>query len=56
MYSKFSFGEVYRRICGRKFNFTATHDRQNIVLQQWKGYTKTSGSLAATKFDYIVSL
>ena len=24
LYSKFSFGEVYRRIYGRKFSFTAT--------------------------------
>ena len=27
LYSKFSFGEVYRRIYGRKFSFTATRER-----------------------------
>ena len=27
LYSKFSFGEVYRRIYGRKFSFTATRKR-----------------------------
>ena len=26
LYSKFSFGEVYRRIYGRKFSFTATRE------------------------------
>ena len=27
LYSKFSFGEVYRRIYGRKFSFMATRER-----------------------------
>ena len=27
LYSKFSFGDVYRRIYGRKFSFTATRKR-----------------------------
>ena len=27
LYSKFSFGKVYRRIYGRKFSFTATRER-----------------------------
>ena len=27
LYSKFLFGEVYRRIYGRKFSFTATRER-----------------------------
>ena len=27
LYSNFSFGEVYRRIYGPKFSFTATHER-----------------------------
>ena len=36
LYSKFSFGEVYRRIYGRKFSLTATRDRWiyvgNLIL------------------------
>ena len=27
LYLKFSFGEVYHRIYGRKFSFTATHEK-----------------------------
>ena len=33
MYSKFSFGEVYCRIYGRKFSFTATRVHSNALLQ-----------------------
>ena len=37
LYSKFSFGEVYRRIYGRKFSFTATREygypHSNALLQ-----------------------
>ena len=29
LYSKFSFGEVYLQIYGRKFSFTATHERSH---------------------------
>ena len=32
MYSSFSFGEVYRRINGRKFCFTATRPHINVLF------------------------
>ena len=29
LYSKFSFGDVYRQIYGRKFSFTVAHERSH---------------------------